>query len=506
MKTDFDFKRIGLLFRKEWEEKRWYYLATLLVYYSCTTILFIWTSLTEIPQLLDEPEFCIHRIEDSCFIIITLLSLLVAASRGTAFFGDCNDKRGSTTFLSLPASIEEKFFVKWFYTVPITALAFLICVFLADYTRIFICSQMYPDANVCQPLHWDWSNKDIHLWFLISLAIQSVYMLGSTMWKKNGFVKTSALLMALMAVYIMTASGILETMASDNYYITYNITPSYWLFVIFIIGIWILTYFRVKQTDVAYGHMRTTSYIIIGIAVLGLIVSAAAPYFISTKKPNTTIRLRSFNERRIHHKLPAFNHLIIKDKTSIQLNKLPNDTIKRYLYYNYLSSITLSADSSSNMLYVQKRLWPYLKLVSHKDTLIVEFNYPLHNYINNFEAKDRSKINQLEIQLDMEFNTKTLKSVTCEIPVQDFKLTGFNQNNLAVTCNGAQMDNCHIDRLYLKYMEKPEHTIWSPNNRDLNTVLLTNSKIGQVYKEDKNGIVHTANKDASADSIRISLK
>ena len=177
MKTDFNFKRINLLFRKEWEEKRWYYLATLLVYYSCTTILFIWTSLTTISEHLDNPEWCIQRQEITCFFIIMLLSLLVAASRGTAFFSDCNDKRGSTGFLTLPASIQEKFFVKWLYTVPLTFCAFLICVLLADYTRVFICSQIYPEVDICQPLQWNTDEHNFYSWTLLLLFLINSFVL-----------------------------------------------------------------------------------------------------------------------------------------------------------------------------------------------------------------------------------------------------------------------------------------------------------------------------------------
>ena len=111
MKNHFDFKRISLLFRKEWEEKRWYYLATLLVYYSCTTIVCTWNSLNSIPDYPTVESVVTERIQDTCIIIIALLGILVAASRGTAFFSE-NNKRGNTTFLSLPASMEEKFFVK----------------------------------------------------------------------------------------------------------------------------------------------------------------------------------------------------------------------------------------------------------------------------------------------------------------------------------------------------------------------------------------------------------
>lgn len=501
MKTDFNFRRINLLFRKEWEEKRWYYIATLLVYYSCTTILFIWTSLTTISERLDDPEWCIQRQENTCFTIIMLLSLLVAASRGTAFFSDCNDKRGSTGFLSLPASIQEKFFVKWLYTVPLTFCAFLICILLADYTRVFICSQIYPEVDVCQPLQWISDNKYNYIWTLMLLSLQSIFMLGSTMWKKNAFVKTGALLMALLTVYIMTAGSIIEAMVTDDYYlnsgfVTFKSLQTQW---IIIIVFWILTYYRVKETDVAYGHIRPTSYFIIGIAAFGLIVIITLSCYVAThyRKPNGIVRLTSFHDERKLHKLPTFNHLILKGETPLQPDETTNDAIKRSICYTYSSSITVSADSASDfMLDVPEQIWPYLKIANHNDTLIVEFNYPLSNYTDKFNDKDKSKLDLLKLQTgEWKIRTGTLKSVTCEIPVPDFSLTGFNQEEMTVNCHGAQMRNCHIDRLHLKYSKMPKHTI-----EQSRTLTLENSKIGLLYRTEKDSMNYSIKDKACVDS------
>lgn len=506
MKTDFNFRRINLLFRKEWEEKHWYYLATLLVYYSCTIILFIWTSLTTISEHLDNPEWCIQRQEITCFFIIMLLSLLVAASRGTAFFSDCNDKRGSTGFLSLPASIQEKYFVKWLYTVPLTFCAFLICVLLADYTRVFICSQIYPEVDVCQPLQWNTDEHNFYSWTLLLLFLQSIFMLGSTMWKKNAFVKTGALLMALMTIYIMTASSIIEALVTDDYYLNYNFImfwPSHSLWII-IIAFWILTYYRVKETDVAYGHIRPTSYFIIGLAALGLIVIIALSCCIATnhRQPRTTVSLTSYGDNRKQHKLPTFSHLILKGETPLQADDITNDTTERSVCYTHSSSITVAADSASDFtLDVPEQIWPYLKMTSHSDTLIVEFNYPLSNYIDKFNDKDKSKLDLLKLQTGKwEIKTGNLKSVTCEIPVSEFNLTGFDQKEMTVCCYEAQMRNCHIDRLHLKYSKMPKRTIWISGTEQRRALTLENSKIGLLYRTEKDSMKYIIKDKAYVDS------
>lgn len=506
MKTDFNFRRINLLFRKEWEEKRWYYLATLLVYYSCTTILFIWTSLTTISEHLDYPAGCIQGQENNCFFIIMLLSLLVAASRGTAFFSDCNDKRGSTGFLTLPASIQEKFFVKWLYTVPLTFCAFLICVLLADYTRVFICSQIYPEVDICQPLQWNTDEHNFYSWTLLLLFLQSIFMLGSTMWKKNAFVRTGALLMALMTIYIMTAGSIIEVMVTDDYYLNYSFANFMYSLIlwIIIIAFWILTYYRVKETDVAYGHIRPTSYFIIGLAALGLIVIIALSCYVAThyRQPKETVRLTSFHDERKLHKLPAFNHLILREETPLQPDGITTDTTKRSIYYSSSSSITVSADSTSDfMLDVPEPIWPYLKMTSHSDTLIVEFYYPQSNYTDKFNDKDKSKLDLLKLQTgDWKIRTGTLKSVTCEIPVTEFNLIGFNQKEMTVCCYEAKMHNCRIDRLHLKYSKMPKRTIWIPGTEQRRALTLESSKIGLLYRTEKDSMKYIIKDKAYVDS------
>lgn len=486
MKNHFNFKRIGLLFRKEWEERRWYYLATLLVYYSCTTIICIWASINSIPDYPAAETVIIKRIQGQCITIIALLGILVAASRGTAFFMD-NNKRGNTTFLTLPASVEEKFFVKWCYVVPLTGLAFLLCVILADYTRIFICSLIYPGTDFFRPIIGEFPNTIGLLYVRSWLAIQALFMLGSTIWKKNAFIKTSALSMALLTVYIITSSSIIQKLVSDVYYIIWPETFIQfwfgWILRLFIIGMWILTYYRVKQTDVAYGRPRSTSIIIIGLAVLGLVISITLPYYVSShfRSPNPKISLAHHKEATTSHKLPDFQHLVIKDLTAIQLDHITNDTIKRTLNYGS-SEITLRKDSTSgNMLNIPERIWSYLKISSHGDTLEIGLDYPIRDYINSFE--DQYKLDNLSIHTGTwSITVQTLKSVTCQFPVKHFRITGLNQDKLSVSYHNAEMDSCQIGQLDLQSIPMPKNVLINGQKEPSRIMYFKNCQIGRLYR------------------------
>ena len=504
MKNHFDFKRISLLFRKEWEEKRWYYLATLLVYYSCTTIVCTWNSLNCIPDYPTVESVVTERIQDTCIIIIALLGILVAASRGTAFFSE-NNKRGNTTFLSLPASMEEKFFVKWCYVVPLTGVAFLLCVILADYTRIFICSLIYPESDFFRPLIRKLPNEMGLLYVRLWLAIQALFMLGSTVWKKNAFIKTSALSMTLLTVYVITSSNIMQNLISDAYYIIWpeefiNLW-TVWFLWLFIVGMWILTYYRVKQTDIAYGRVRTTSYIIIGLTVLGLLISIILPYYVSShfRTPPKRINLAHYKETTAVHELPDFRHLVLKDLTASQLSPTTADTTLRSLNYSS-SEITLRIDTvSGNTLHIPERIWTYLTINGHGDTLEIGLNYPIRNYINSFE--DKYKLDSLSVYIgNWTINVQALQSVTCEIPVRNLRLTGFHQDKLTVGYHHAEMDSCQIEKLHLKSIAMPANALINGKKEPSRIISFKNSHIGQLYRYKEKYVDYEILDNAKVDS------
>ena len=113
------------------------------------------------------------------------------------------NKTKRIAYLMTPATNFEKFFSRFLPVVIVFIIAFFLAFKLADYTRIAILSMRYPEfnitaVNISQGLCSQNLDSMTHNWmeltalFSVYLFFQSLFILGSTLWYKNPFIKTLA--------------------------------------------------------------------------------------------------------------------------------------------------------------------------------------------------------------------------------------------------------------------------------------------------------------------------
>ena len=113
------------------------------------------------------------------------------------------NKTKRIAYLMTPATNFEKFFSRFLPVVIVFIIAFFLAFKLADYTRIAILSMRYPEfnitaVNISQGLCSQNLDSMTHNWmeltalFSIYLFFQSLFILRSTLWYKNPFIKTLA--------------------------------------------------------------------------------------------------------------------------------------------------------------------------------------------------------------------------------------------------------------------------------------------------------------------------
>lgn len=92
---------------------------------------------------------------------------------------------------------------------------------MADYTRVSIYSLIYPDAKgailpvnlgylVGSGKRWFLFNETYELIFVLSIYcfIQSLFVLGSSVWPKNSFLKTFVAVTIIVLIYVVVGIAV----------------------------------------------------------------------------------------------------------------------------------------------------------------------------------------------------------------------------------------------------------------------------------------------------------
>lgn len=129
---------------------------------------------------------------------LTLTGFSCISASFTAGFMSSKEKRLNT--LMIPATIAEKFLARWIiYTLSVYVL-FTLTYICIDYLRVLILNYIYADVNHTPILplvqsipHYYNKYSDFNPFHVIPpiiFAVQSFFVLGSTIWPKNSFIKT----------------------------------------------------------------------------------------------------------------------------------------------------------------------------------------------------------------------------------------------------------------------------------------------------------------------------
>lgn len=201
------------------------------------------------------------------------------------FFGACvsatyitekmKNKTGKISVMMLPATSFEKFSIRWL----IYCIGFLIVYFLAfelaDWIRVVVFSNYYPKETISSFPVWkvmttgDFKTDEIvsgkereivSILIAVFWALQSFFVLGSTLWQKNSFLKTAVALFVLCAGIGLVAYWSAELFIPDDFYIRKNkyeyiseekamLMVSIFFYCIALFNT-VLAYFRYKEMEV----------------------------------------------------------------------------------------------------------------------------------------------------------------------------------------------------------------------------------------------------------------
>lgn len=500
--------RIKSLMAKEWDEQKKHYLLIWLVYFGVMAVIFTWLSLLYVQDMMRDGSYLagLHRFEfwfGSSFIypFYIMLLLLAVSSRGSDFMFGATDRHGLQADLSLPASTGEKFLVRWFFIVPFTYLLFYMAFFAADLVRLLVCSAVFPDLKIFHLLTGEALDGEL---LVLSLAGQSLFILGSTFWKKNGFVKTAACLIAYAILWVAVALALISQYENPETEILY---PS-WIRNLLNWGmpllVWVvctaLAYWRFGDMQLAYARVRRSTKVVIGLVAVAWVSSILCVFLLqkNNRVPNDN---PNYVQNAVWYPLPDFKHLVLEDSLEIycaewvsEVNSKDSTGTGR-IHRQLLSGVRLdlnlsvcpvsgesSMDGKKQGIRITPELYPYLKTELRHDTLHLFFDYPAREKMRH-KGKEYLKAMRLHAN-GIHICTDTLLSVQNRMHTV-VELSGWKTDSLALEGTSFRLYDCRMEALSIQ-----ADSSWvtarclndEEENRELNSLILSNTVIGRLHE------------------------
>lgn len=506
--------RIKSLMAKEWDEQKKHYLLILLVYFGVMAVVFTWSSLLYGRDTMSERYLPLDAVRygDGLWGTATVVYpfylmflFLAVASRGSDFMSGVTDRQGMQAYLSLPASVGEKFLVRWFFTVPFTFLMFFVAFFAADLVRILVCSSVYPDLPVFHLL----IGKALDAKLLLqACAVQSLFLLGSTFWKKNGFIKTTALLVAcavLWVAFYLTVARQYENTETEVIHPAWMQNTAYvWLPLLVLIVAYVLTYWRFRDMRLAYARVRCSAKVVAGLLILTLLSGFLYAFY-----AQKCCRYPSENSYYVNHvawyPLPDFKHLVLEDSLEVYCAQWVQEVDPKgnpvRAHRKSLRGVRLdlnltvspvdagmSAEERKQGIQISSELYSYLKTDLHHDTLFLFFDYPAHEKMR-YKGKDYLKAirlyaNEILICTDSLLSVRNRMHTVAE-------LSHWKTDSLALEGTSFFLTDCRIGALSIKtdpswvtarYVVDKNNDLGESDNRMLNSLILRNSTVERLHE------------------------
>lgn len=258
MSEIFSAKRMGRLMKKYVVENR----MSLLISAGCVTLAMVIIGLVN--------GWCYgYSALDGSVVEIGFLTfafymcgMIVAASPA---FKTMWDSKSSIVTLMTPASQMEKFLVRWIVSVPCYVVWGLLSAFFADVLKKFFV--VYVMGGEIDMIKWrcflfggegvdmDSNPTVFYSTLLLFIFIQSFYLLGSIVWRKKNFIKTTYVLVVLFVVYGVAWNIMINTPSPEHFIrktFALEFMPMQLFMVLGTIINYVLTYKRFREADIIH--------------------------------------------------------------------------------------------------------------------------------------------------------------------------------------------------------------------------------------------------------------
>lgn len=271
--TFFSMPRFVNLCRKDMVENWRANVLRMVLMYGVMAIVMIWNG------YLNYYRELYREIDPAWDFVLSLLifGLFGFGSLSASFTMEkMKSKTSRLSTLMTPATPFEKFFSRWFISTVVFLVVFLIAYKLADYTRVLVYTLKYPEiksiatvslSHLVQPAEGTGGMVNGYYLFpsmeilILVIALyfftQSLFVLGSSVWPKNAFLKTFAAGIVIIIIYVLVASGLGNLLFDKGKYYSFgHISEDMTTDVVSALAIimtlvnWIIAYFRFKESEI----------------------------------------------------------------------------------------------------------------------------------------------------------------------------------------------------------------------------------------------------------------
>ena len=261
--TFFSLPRFTNLCRKEMVENWKSNLLRVVVVYGVMTVVMVWNGYFEY-----QDRYNVDRDYAWSFLLVFFMaSLWIFGCLSASFTMEkMKTKTSRIAILMLPATPFEKFFSRWLVSTIAFLFIFLICYKLADYTRVLIFSLLCPENKFIAPVDLThlvgeadyYTLCRTHQEFGAMLAgyffFQSLFVLGSSIWPKNSFVKAYSAIAITVVVYVSVATLLIRILIPNKNLVVMSNTELFCTMIVggilFTLVNWILAYMRFKESEI----------------------------------------------------------------------------------------------------------------------------------------------------------------------------------------------------------------------------------------------------------------
>ena len=269
--TFFSLPRFMNLCRKEMVENWRSNVLRMVLMYGVMAVVMVWNGYFEYRgtyKYQEDPAWI--------FLLVTFIWALWGFGCLSASFTmeKMKTKTSRTSMLMVPATPFEKFFSRWFVFTVVFLVIFLISYKLADYTRFIIYSLAYPEEKDFiipvdlshlvgeRKTYYTLCRTGLQFGALLSayFFVQSLFVLGSSIWPKNSFLKTFASGTVIAIVYFLLAVFMSKMFLENGNYYSENVftgmSEDTAMSIMIVVGIfftlmnWTLAYLRFKESEI----------------------------------------------------------------------------------------------------------------------------------------------------------------------------------------------------------------------------------------------------------------
>lgn len=197
------------------------------------------------------------------YMVLAAFTLIIAASNAMDWMGTRNQRINT---LMVPATQLEKYAARFTIYIIGSTIVFNLLFILADFIRIgvtpLMCDTQWDGIHSILKIfnHVEDPDRTSHTISIfiasVIICLQALYLLGSTIWPKNSFIKTSMALTVIITVltfFIWHMTNALFNYAVYSYPREAHGTANLTIFVVFTslttLYCWILGYFRFKESE-----------------------------------------------------------------------------------------------------------------------------------------------------------------------------------------------------------------------------------------------------------------